>query len=250
MHVGEAGYYQDLRALIDRQEADQGAVVHCEGVNLGRAGDLSPDEVDLLDELRRVKDLEAVGVAALGWTGQIEALGYPPHWQVIDQNLMEIIREVGHDTFLRRSRLMVWVLHHHRHHPAKARAWFQAQAVIVLRAAAFGLLTRQRSDTVIVDQRTTVALNGLDCTTRNTVMVWGAFHLPGLDAGIRQRGFTRVATDWHTVTRLPTLRAALWHAIRGGRTRIRRDADADTTGSQTGPGDTIQTPLQSSSGKR
>jgi hypothetical protein len=66
--------------------------------------------------------------------------------------------------------------------------------------------------------RTALALEGLDGTDRDTVLVWGAGHLPGLAAGLRERGFLRRGDpDWHTVARLP------WRTVSAGR-KPSRDA--------------------------
>jgi hypothetical protein len=57
-------------------------------------------------------------------------------------------------------------------------------------------------------------------TERDTVAVWGGQHLAGLATGVRETGFTRVDTDWHAVTVLPTVASALWGWVRATNRRI------------------------------
>jgi hypothetical protein len=58
---------------------------------------------------------------------------------------------------------------------------------------------------VLVHHRTQVALDGLDCVSADTVLVWGVNHLPGLVEGLTVRGFNAVDQTWHTVGRLPSM---------------------------------------------
>jgi hypothetical protein len=70
---------------------------------------------------------------------------------------------------------------------------------------------RDPADEVLVKSRNEVALDGVASTDRDTVLIWGLAHLPGLDTGLAEQGFFRSGDpQWHTVARRPTIPDALW----------------------------------------
>src|SRR6266511_999564 len=226
-HVGERAYFAGLRVVIDELEA-AGALVHCEGSRLLPCDDpdITAEEQQLLAELRRCDELEKRRLAHLGWVGQIDGLGYPPHWQVIDLSYLEILRRLG-----------VTAIQRLVHGKTKAFDWpnddrkgidrLRLRIAATLHATANDrhvtqLNDREPTKTVLLGDRTTVALNGVAGTDRDTVLVWGVAHMPGLGAGLREQGFVRSdEPQWHTVAELPSMRTALWRvvnpALRGGR---------------------------------
>lgn len=225
--------------------------MQCEGAGRGTGDpqELTPQEADLLAKLRGFKEIVAAGISHVGWVGQVQGLGYPARWQIVDMPFVEILRATP-GVFGRQARLGARWRRRWEVDPQRALAWFRVMAVIGLRTAAAGrLFLRSRGDDVIVDRRNTVALDGVDSTDLDTVLIWGPAHLRGLDAGLRQRGFSRVATDWYDVTRLPTITSAMWQAIRTKKRRIRREADTDSGLSPTAAGESTATPLQSTSNR-
>jgi hypothetical protein len=219
MHMGEPGYYAGLRTLIDGLEAG-GAVVQCEGAAL-----LPYDEQDLTDDERTAlttyelkTELEQRRVTELGWVRQLDALGYPDSWQVIDLDLAEITRRMGPDVMLR-SELQGIKLFDRPDGDPRAIERFRLSLHSVFRAFRFKMWiyarrasgTRKPSrgaDAVLLDQRDTVALDGVWSTEQDTVLIWGCAHLPALEADITDHGFIRTgATEWHTAATLPSIRA-------------------------------------------
>jgi hypothetical protein len=69
------------------------------------------------------------------------------------------------------------------------------------------------SDPIVIHRRDEHALAGIDGTDEDVVLVWGSAHLPGLDEGLRARGFQPDSVAWYTVGRLPTLWAILPTAL-------------------------------------
>jgi len=225
--VGEAGYYRNLRDLIEQLELD-GVTVHCEGgsalaLRTAEPPGLSSDESMLWIELRRLKAMRDAAVAALGWTGQVQGLSYPLSWRFVDMPFIEILRTVGAEVLLREARLLAKPLVWYQDQPARALAWFRLTAVVDLRRMAKGDLARgAQRDELIVDQRNDVALSGVDSTDHDMILIWSPEHLPGLDTGLRLRGFNRIGVDWYDVMQLPTTESAIGDAIRSTRRTTRR----------------------------
>jgi hypothetical protein len=90
-------------------------------------------------------------------------------------------------------------------------------AFTVLRFAVWSYARRAKTrkpssgaDAVLLDQRNAVALDGVWSTEQDSVLVWGCAHLPGIEAGITDRGFVRTGmTEWHTAATLPSIRSIL-----------------------------------------
>src|SRR6266511_2961802 len=207
-HVGERAYFAGLRVVIDELEA-AGALVHCEGSRLLPCDDpgITAEEQRLLAELRRCDELEKRRLAHLGWVGQINDLSY-----------LEIFRRLG-----------VTAIQRLVHGKTKAFDWsdddrkgidrLRLRVAATLRATANDrhvtqLEGRAPTKTVLLADRTMLALNGVAGTDRDTVLVWGVAHMPGLGAGLREQGFVRSdEPQWHTVAELPSLRTALWRVV-------------------------------------
>src|SRR6266511_3370187 len=184
-HVGERAYFAGLRVVIDELEA-AGALVHCEGSRLLPCDDpdITAEEQQLLAELRRCDELEKRRLAHLGWVGQIDGLGYPPHWQVIDLSYLEILRRLGVTAIQRlvhgKTKAFDWPDDDH-----KGIDRLRLRVAATLRATANDRHVTQLNDreprkTVLPGDRTTAALNGVAGTDRDTVLGWGVAHMPGL----------------------------------------------------------------------
>jgi hypothetical protein len=238
MHFGRPGYYTGLRAVIDGLHA-AGAAVLCEGT--GRVpfdySSATAEEQRVLTAWRRHGEVEARCLAELGWITQDEGLTYPPSWQVTDLSRGEIIRRVGAAAMLRT--LQRGGLNLYESNDARRSRGLTTFDLAMLRLHTAGMVRymarrarRGASCTippaqVLTEQRNGVALAGLDGVDRldgldglddercDAVLVWGAGHLPGLDAGVRSRGYTCTDTTWHTVTAIPTMRAAWWQLLTG-----------------------------------
>ncbi len=218
-HVGQPAYFAGLRAVIDELEA-AGAVVHCEGSRLLPCDDpdITAEEQRLLAELRRCDELEKQRLSELGWVGQMDGLGYPPHWQVIDLSYLEIFRQLGlaaaQQLVQGKTRAFDWP-----DDDRKGIDRLRMRITLTLRATANDrhvtqLEGREPTKTVLLADRTMLALNGVAGTDRDTVLVWGVAHMPGLGAGLGEQGFVRSdEPQWHTVAELPSIRTALWRVV-------------------------------------
>jgi hypothetical protein len=221
MHVGDPGFFARLRTVIDGLHA-AGAVVQCEGSGLLPYADADADDAErqVLADLGRCRELEKRRIAELGWVGQADGLGYPPDWQIIDLTNLEIVRLAGVDVMAEGVRRMTkqfdW--------PEDDRngiTRFRLAVAMTLRvmAIARGMDAYRKADPangVLLGARTSTALDGVDTTDRHVVLIWGAMHLPGIDAGLTARGFVRTGEpQWFTVAQLPSIRSAIWRSLAG-----------------------------------
>ncbi|GAA3449626.1 hypothetical protein [Dactylosporangium matsuzakiense] len=228
MTVGEPAYYTHLRAVID-ELTDAGAVVQAEGSRLlpYRHTTVTDAEAQLLADLRDCRDLEQRRTRELGWVGQVDGLGYPSHWKVIDLTDLQVLRLIGEQAMTEQIRRMRrqfdWP-----ESDAGGIHRYRLSTTIYLRAST---RSRRLDDNVKADPtyalllgaRTSTALDGLATTDLDTVLVWSAMHLPGIEAGLTARGYTRTGEpQWVTVAHVPTIRSALWRCL----TRSRSQAPA------------------------
>lgn len=229
MHMGLPSYFAGLRKVIDRLRAD-GAVVHTEGSRMLDDGtDTTADELFLLTGLEHSSRIEEKRNPVLGWVSQADGLNYrrtgmplPPDFEIIDLSHLEIIRRAGVEPMRKLLKNKNLIL---------GQSVTRRGAARHLLILTFGMRrsasappsqapARQQPrphplDDVLMDQRDAHALAGLDRTDRDTVLIWGAKHLPGLHTGLTERGYERdpQPDQWHTVTLLPSIRRALWQAI-------------------------------------
>lgn len=235
-HLGEPAYFAGLSETIDKLQAN-GAVVQCEGSRLLACdeADATTDERDLLAQLRRADALQDQRVAELSWVGQIQGLAYPPTWQIVDLSYLKIIRDLGTPLArtvargklsrvdwpdsdrngLNRMRLSIALL---------MRIVSQDRRLVQVAAS------RKPANEVLVKARNAVALDGVASTDRDTVLIWGLAHLPGLDAGLAEQGFVRTGDpQWHTVARRPTIPDALWRLATRRATPTRQHTDVSSS---------------------
>jgi hypothetical protein len=216
-HLGEPGYFAGLREAIDNLEAN-GAVVQCEGSRLVSCDEshATADELELLSQLRRADVLQDQRVAELGWTGQIDGLAYPPSWQIVDFSYLKIIRDLGMPlarTVARRKLRRVDWPDDDRNGLNRMRLGIAVLMRTVSQDQRLVQVAGRRDPTneVLLKARNALALQRVAGTDRDTVLIWGLAHLPGLDAGLAEQGFVRSgAPQWHTVARRPTIPDALW----------------------------------------
>jgi hypothetical protein len=213
-HLGEPAYFTGLRDTIDKLQAN-GAVVQCEGSRLLTCDD-TDDEQELLGQLRRADVLQDQRLAELGWISQVQGLQYPPSWQIADLNYLTIIRDLG----IPLARTMARAQLRRVDWPDDDRNGLNRMRLGI--ALLMRVVSQDRrvvqvaahpdpADAVLVTARNEVALDGIAGTDRDTVLIWGLAHLPGLDAGLTEQGFIRSGEpQWHTVARRPTIPDALW----------------------------------------
>jgi len=212
MTFGDPGYYIGLREVINDREA-AGAVVHCAGS--GRVPDdpaisepreqlpASRAELMVLNAWRDCRDLEVARFPTIGWVHKDVWLEPRPQWEVHDLSDLAIIRLAGLPLITQVVACKVRLFG-----PPKgptALKWLRFKISLAMRTMASPKVQGRQ---VLIDEiryRNTVALTAFSATGRDTVLVWGAAHIPGLDNGIRKAGLRHTGTDWHTVTEIPRL---------------------------------------------
>ena len=76
-------------------------------------------------------------------------------------------------------------------------------------------LTEGKGDDVLVRQRNELVLAALDDhQPADVVVVYGPGHIPGLEAGLLERGFVCTQDTWYSVGRILPLRIVLWNMVR------------------------------------
>lgn len=225
-HTGSAGYYEQLRAVINKIESG-GAVVCLEGVGSASEQELAAASDEERAALGRYQasrapasDLSLAACRYLGWVDQTAALGSSPTWRNADMTKLELVRRAGPrnllslhvpgDEFTRMT--------HDRQEALAAGGY-----AIVVRLAQYGwmfdpfrsLLVRlvgdahRRLEHVEVEGRNGHVLASLPPES-DAVLPWGAGHMRGLAQGLRQAGYRRRETTWVTVGILPPT----WLSIR------------------------------------
>ena len=226
MHVGEPAYFERLREVIDTLEA-AGAVVQREGSGRvpGDDHDLTDDEQTVLDLMDHQHVLEKRRITELGWVHQHDAFGDQPHRPKIDMGRVELIRRIGVDTMLGNTMRSIKMFDQPDTDPRsierfrlKQHLYLRLFPVVVAAAQSRARNTDPSHDidTVLLDERNTIALNGVRSTNRDVVLTWGCAHLPGLATGLLTDGYTRTGTtEWHTAITLPRIPTILWRIATG-----------------------------------
>jgi hypothetical protein len=155
------------------------------------------------------KDPAIDGILAyLGWVRQRE-MRREPSWQNVDLDLDGLLQAVGNDTFIavhKAGEEETAGIPGHRLGAVLAAVW-AAQCRRGMTGledlsaeAAGGAMGKFCS--VVTDERNRLALARIP-PERDAVLVWGAYHLRGLAAGLEERGYVQVSEEWIRVGRLP-----------------------------------------------
>lgn len=221
-HFAEQAYWDSIRETVARLEAG-GAVVQCEGSGLRGDENTTLEEKEVLAELRRLAVLERQRIAEIGWVHQAHGLRYPAHWQVIDVSGLEVLRRLSRPQIEKmldvKRRMYDWPDEDTRHGARtvrKLRNGLRLALAVRMRFQETDRVVTRRgpADAVLIDHRNTVALAGLDNTGRDTVLLWGVAHMPGIGAGLGQRGFSRCGdVEWRTAAQPLSIRSAVWNAL-------------------------------------
>jgi hypothetical protein len=208
-HIAEPGYFVEIRALIDKLEAD-GATVYHEGDRTSPPGDLTDAERQALQALEIQQEWQARRGAELGLVGQLDAMPIADTWQVLDLPTIEIIRLIGVDQLLaatqRQTQSLSWPDSDHHRGPNRHRL----SVALMCRAQASVLLNLRRPRHMTpMRRREDVAVRCIDRTDGDLVLVWGAAHLAGLGHHLALRGFFLERVTWHRTMRIPSITASL-----------------------------------------
>ena len=199
MHIGDAGYFRQLSAVLAGLAA-AGAEVHVEGI--GERDDDRPSEWerDRLAEAGAWEDPEKAGavVALLQLASQGE-LVIPKGARNVDMSHLELLRRVGWRHYRR-------LVAPQPESPVTAGLGPAVRAILrlQLRHQRFfeGLQSLRRShrqvNRVVIQERNRVAFAGArEALTRgDVVLVWGPDHLPGLARLFCDAGYRRHHEEW------------------------------------------------------
>jgi hypothetical protein len=203
IHIGEPRYYARLNELI----ADHDGLIFFEG--LGQLTDeeiaaLTPEERKVYDAIAPLTDAYRKIAAALDLVAQPDALTKPgPTWIRADLPLSRLLKEWA----ARRLPLI----------PAMEAASKTLESVFFKRTTRLLLLQEPlilgafrilrgwspsigKLSALLVDERNDAAIATFDATPsdQDALIIYGAGHMPGLLAMLRERGYQQTARDWYT----------------------------------------------------
>jgi hypothetical protein len=214
VHAAQAGYYRRLNVILARLEA-AGALVFYEWV--GSAAETqwsaaSQAEHDARDAVMAdSREMSQAVCRYLGWVSQTEALAYATSWRNVDITDLELVQRAGAQAML-------------DHHEAfedmyGSRSGDQRDvaagvgAVMLMRLISldrYQLLVHMADSSVsraMIDDRNDKVLAALP-SDRDSVLIWGCNHVPGLAAGLRRAGYRHQASAWLNAGEFPPLRAS------------------------------------------
>jgi hypothetical protein len=214
VHAAQPGYYRRLNVILARLEA-AGALVFYEWV--GSAAETewstaSQAEHDARDAVMADSQETSQAVCRyLGWVSQAEALVYAASWRNVDITDLELVQRAGAQA----------VLDHHEAFEDMFGSRSDDQrdvaagvgAVMVMRLISldqYQLLVHMADSSVsraMIDDRNDKVLASLP-SDRDSVLIWGCNHVPGLAAGLRRAGYRRQASAWLDAGEFPPLRAS------------------------------------------
>jgi hypothetical protein len=194
VHAAQAGYYRRLNVILARLET-AGALVFYEWV--GSAAETewsaaSQAEHDARDAVMADSRETSQAVCRyLGWVRQAEALAYAASWRNVDITDLELVQRAGAQAML-------------DHHEAFEDMYGSRPDDQRDVAAGVGAVMVMRLISLDRYHRVLAALP----SDRDSVLIWGCNHVPGLAAGLRQAGYRRQASAWLNAGEFPPLRAS------------------------------------------
>jgi len=226
VHIGHASYYRQLGAILARLEA-AGALVLYEG--MGRAAETEWSAVGQADRdtwntvQSDRKELMQAACRYLGWVWQGEALAYSASWRNVDMSELEFVQRKGAQDMLDMQEGFDDMLGNRARDQRDAMMGVTIGMLLRLQSLdQYQLLSRWAASVypgfsqLVVDERNDRALACLP-PDRDSVLIWGYGHLPGLAAGLLRAGYRRQASAWLNAGELPPLRASAkvaWAALR------------------------------------
>jgi hypothetical protein len=199
MHIGEAGYFEELSSLLDGLAAG-GAEVHVEGIHDREDRSMRSWERNYLAAAYSWAHPETSGAAAfLGVDSQGDRLRLPADARNVDLSHVELLRRVGRNNY--------------RHlfgpplaDPSASGGGPVMRAVMRFELRHRGTLNRLRLlrgrnrkvQQVVIRDRNRVAFAAAveSLVRRDVVLVWGADHLPGLARLFALQGYHLRREQW------------------------------------------------------
>lgn len=197
VHFGEPDYYTHLRKVIDARTG-AGGFVYCEGAaRLDDHQGATAQERKLVAAMRRNAEVQRGRLHLIGWQSQLDGLAPDPDWQPSDLPALDIIRGVG----VRKLRLQQFLtrLISGTDIDAAGADKVKLELALAARGALRPVMQKSLVDNVLLDRRNAAALSAVQGDQRNAVLLWGARHGPGMDAGLRILGYHRTGADWYRV---------------------------------------------------
>jgi hypothetical protein len=205
MHLGDAGYYDALSALLADLEA-AGTAVHYERIR--RA-----DEADLTaEERRRIESVEASGypvgfdafVEALGLELQGERLALPAGARNVDVTDVELLRALGWDRYRRLVEPPHVTIDERSASVARPAFRFLLKHGRTLDRLRSLSARHRKENRFMIGERNRVALAEAlrESSHHDVALVWGTAHLPGLARALRRHGYRLRAERWLRVCTL------------------------------------------------
>jgi uncharacterized protein YidB (DUF937 family) len=159
----------------------------------------------------------------LGWVRQTEVLAYAASWRNVDITDLELVQRAGAQAMLDQHEAFGDMF---GSRPGDQRAVAAGVgAVMLMRLMSldrYQLLARIADSSVsraLIDVRNDKVLAALP-SDRDSVLIWGCNHVPGLATGLRRAGYRRQASAWLSAGEFPPLRAsaqAAWGVLRENR---------------------------------
>jgi uncharacterized protein YbaP (TraB family) len=198
MHIGDAGYFDRLSALLDGL-AGSGAEVHVEGIAHRSEEGLSALERRRLATAGAWANRESSGAAVTALEAQSQSsLRLPEGTRNIDLSHVELLRRIGWKEYRRLFRPPPTGTPQLSGAAAKAAIRFQLRhnrGLEMLRALS---LRQRRLNRVVLAERNAVAFAGaVDALQEHDVaLVWGCDHLPGLARLFARAGYRLTEQRW------------------------------------------------------
>jgi hypothetical protein len=209
IHYAEPEYYAGIQKLIDALGNHRILFEGVGKITEEETTSLTEDERRVLRKIVSSFRLMDVVAVTLSLQKQRDGLAYPTHWINTDVKLIELVRWFAKN----KASLIGNVLEPSNANPTDVEMpeppiikWlFDRQLgqiipiAMVTNVIAFFSKPHRLAVDYILRQRNEIALAGIEerLRTENVATIWGAGHLPGIDAGLKKLGFREVRRAWH-----------------------------------------------------
>lgn len=207
VHIAEAEYYKTMQEKVGERAA-AGAAVQFEMVRVGSDVDISNASRLTLWKMGQIAHglgtlFELVKGLDSRLIHQRDGLNYHEDWENVDTTHVDIARRFSIRGVVK-LRLVSLLLSEGLdiENEDFKRAFFSALGKSLGGSSETGssLLGSKKDNAVIVDYRNRIALEGVDekldeAPGGDIALIWGAGHIPGLEAGLLGRGYRKVEEE-------------------------------------------------------
>lgn len=217
VHIAEPSYFRQIQTIIDKRHG-AGAAVHYEKIKESDPQELlaAPCHVRIAARCWRSILRSALGTLytfeKLKLVGQYEALEYRETWENHDVTDLQWLTTVAHPRLLGQvalTKMMSMAIHTM---PAETRQKLTLEALYnMVNYLEPPLLMRPMAvdiNSAIIRQQDEVALAAADAhfadkPESDLVLLWGLYHMPGLGAGLQNRGFRKTGEQSLVAIHMP-----------------------------------------------